>query len=163
MIHNVTVTIIMHSIPMNVWPSRPLPVKPADWQAISRTQTRAVLRYAAICKLAGVPARVTGADLERQVHILNGTQHFYPVGQPDEIGVALPQYRGSRADALRVLEILAYGFVDYAAREAVRGRGLFLPAPRRGRKATGKALTGAERMRRLRLKAAPSPTTRSGG
>jgi len=141
-----------HAIPMNVWPSRPVPVKPADWQVISRQKTRAVLSYRALCDLAGVPPRVTGADMDRRVHLLSGASHFYPVGMPDEIGVAFPKYRGSQPDALRILEILAYGFLDYAAREAVQGRGLFVPMAHRGCKATGKAFTGAERMRRLRLR-----------
>jgi hypothetical protein len=36
----------------------------------------------------------------------------------------LPQASGQRA--LRILEILAYGFNDYAVRESVRGRGPFV-------------------------------------
>ena len=98
---------------------------------------------------------MSGPDLDRRVHILAGEQHAYPVGMPDEIGVAFPNYGGTQPDALRILEILAYGFLDYAAREALRGRGLFLPLAQPGRKSTGKALTGAERMRRLRLKVRP--------
>ena len=143
---------MINPIPMNVWPSRPRPVKPADWRAIARARTLAVIAYQAICDLAGVPPRVSGSDLARRVHILAGEQHAYPVGMPDEIGVAFPNYGGTQPDALRILEILAYGFLDYAAREALRGRGLFLPLAQPGRKSTGKALTGAERMRRLRLK-----------
>jgi len=140
---------------MNVWPSRPVPVKPVEWQVISRQKTLAVLSYRALCDLAGVPSRVTGADMDRHVHILTGVQHIRPVGMPDEIGIAFPRYRGSQPDALRILEILAYGFLDYAAREAVSGRGLFVPTAHRGRKSTGKALSGTERMRRLRLRNAP--------
>jgi hypothetical protein len=102
--------------------------------------------------MAGVSPRVSGPDLDRSVHILSGEQHAYPVSQPDEMGVAFQAYRGTESDTLRILEILAYGFQDYAAREALRGRGLFVPAAPSGRKFTGKALTGAERMRRLRLK-----------
>ncbi|MGH8278376.1 MAG: hypothetical protein ACRETQ_02260 [Gammaproteobacteria bacterium] len=137
---------------MNVWPSRPQPVKPADWRAVACARTRAVIPYHALCTLAGVPARVSGPDLDRRVHILAAGPHAYPVGFPDEIGVAFPRYRGTPHDALRILEILAYGFNDYAAREAVRGQGLFLPNARPGRTPRGKALTGAERMRRLRRK-----------
>ncbi len=96
---------------------------------------------------------MSGPDLERRVHILASEPHAYPVGMPDEIGVALPGYRGTPRDALRILEILAYGFMDYAAREALRGKGLFLPRARPGRKPGGKALSGAERMRRFRKRA----------
>lgn len=117
----------MKPIPMNVWPSRPLPVKPTDWRGIARTRTLAVISYRELCDLAGVSSRVSGPDLDRRVHILTGEQHAYPVGCPDEIGVAFPDYQGTQTDALRILEILAYGFFDYAARETVRGRGLFSP------------------------------------
>lgn len=108
------------------------------------------MTYEELCDLAGVAARVSGADLERRVHILTGDQHAYPVGMPDTIGVALLGYHGTQTQALRILESLAYGFFDYAARETLRGRSLFVPSARPGRKSTGKALSGAERMRRLR-------------
>jgi len=149
-----------YSISMNVWPSRPVPVKPADWQDISRQKTLAVLSYRALCDRAGVPPRVTGADMDRQVHILTGGQHIRPIGLPDAIGVALPRYRGRQSDALRILEILAHGFLDYAAREAVRGCDLFVPTAGCGRKSTGKALSGAERMRRLRSRDATTLSSR---
>lgn len=146
-----------NNIPMNVWPSRPVPVKPADWRTALRGKQLARLSYREVCELAGVPAGVSGPDLERRIHVLRRLPHVYPVGQPDELGVALPGYRGTPADALRILETLAYGFFDYAAREAVRERGLFTAAPRPGRKRTGKALSGAERMRRLRRNAGRRP------
>ena len=141
-----------NTIPMNIWPSRPQPLKPADWRAISSARTLEVIPYHALCTLAGVPPRVSGPDLERRVHSLAQEPHAYPVGMPDEIGVALPGYRGTPRDARRILEILAYGFLDYAAREAVRGQDLFRPTAQPGRRSTGKALSGAERMRRLRGK-----------
>ncbi|MGA9855123.1 MAG: hypothetical protein WBR29_07600 [Gammaproteobacteria bacterium] len=140
-----------NSIPMNVWPSRPVPVRPTDWAALARERTLAIVTYQALCDLAGVAVRISGADLDRRVHVLAGDQHAYPVGMPDTVGVALPGYRGTRVHALRILEILAYGFFDYAARETLRGRDLFAPSARPGRKASGKALSGAERMRRMRL------------
>jgi hypothetical protein len=110
------------------------------------------MSYRELCSLAGIPPRVSGPDLDRRVYILSGEQHAYPVDVPDEIGVAFPAFGGTQPDALRILETLAYGFLDYAAREAVKGRGLFTATSHPGRKFTGKALTGAERMRRLRLK-----------
>lgn len=112
---------------MNVWPTGPQYLKPTDWRAQVAARTVCVLSYRNLCRLAGIPPRVSGPDLDRRIHILSGTRNLCPKGLPDDLGVALPDYKGRESDALRVLETLAYGFMDYAAREAVRGRGLYLP------------------------------------
>lgn len=143
---------------MNVWPSRPLPVPAAAWPAIAAARTLAVFSYRALCALAGVAPGISGADLDRHIHIFGAGPNIRPVGLPDALGIALPDFHGLPGDALSALEILAYGFLDYAARETVHGRGLFLPVKGRGRKAGGKALSGAERMRRWRGKSAITAT-----
>ncbi|NDU91666.1 MAG: hypothetical protein G3I10_03520 [Ferrovum sp.] len=113
-------------IVMNVWPTGPEYIDPADWRTRVPKLTIAVLSYGDLCRLAGVMPRISGPDLERHIHILSGDRNLCPLEIPDDLGVALPEYQGSESDALRVLETLAYGFFDYAAREAVRGRGLYL-------------------------------------
>lgn len=114
-------------IPMNVWPTGPRYLRPADWRARVAAHTICVLSYRDLCCLAGILPRISGPDLGRRIHILRGKRNLCPAGVLDDLGVALPDYQGREWDALRVLETLAYGFMDYAAREAVRGRGFYLP------------------------------------
>lgn len=111
---------------MNVWPTGPRYLRPSDWKVRVAARTICVLSYRDLCQLAGIPPRISGPDLDRRIHILLGQQNLCPAGVPVDLGVALPDYQGRESDALRVLEILAYGFMDYAARETVRGCGLFL-------------------------------------
>jgi hypothetical protein len=81
-----------------------------------------------LCRRAGIRYRVTGGR-QPLVAFWNGPTHGYTV-TPDSrrlyvIGRAsLP--RDDQERALRALEILAYGFHDYAARESVCGKDYFI-------------------------------------
>lgn len=127
---------------MNIWPSKPLPLRPVDWETVVRAKSAAVLSYQQLCTLAGVSPRISWPDLRRRIHVLREGQHAYPVGKPDDLGVVLPNYRGTPEDALRILETLAHGFFDSAAREAVRGRSLFMPPTRGGANSQARPVQG---------------------
>lgn len=114
-------------IQLNIWPTGPHYLKPTDWQTQVGAGTICVLSFRELCRIAGVPPRISGPDLDRRIHILSGNQNLCPAGLQDDLGVALPSYQGRESDALRILETLAYGFFDYAAREIVRGQGLYVP------------------------------------
>lgn len=103
-----------------------------------------------LCAAAKIPLRVTSTRWN-QVVLHTGTQHLRaPLSSTSFVGVgegkASPHVR-----ALRVLEVLAYGFHDYAARECVCGQGFFVAPKRRGRPAIGRrAMEPKERMRKMR-------------
>jgi hypothetical protein len=101
-----------------------------------------------LCELAGIPCRVTSPHLPT-VTVHAGASHYRG---PDGLWVGLDgAFTRSALEALRILEVLAHGFHDYGARECVCGRGLFVAPVRRGRPAQwGRAMSAAERMRRLR-------------
>lgn len=110
----------------------------------------ATLTIGELCALAGVADRVTSPH-SPLVFVHPGRDHFR-TRAGCYVGLGRRRFsRRGREDALRVLEILAHGFHDYAARENLRDRGLFVPPRRRGRPAlTGRKMTAAERMRRMR-------------
>lgn len=90
-----------------------------------RSTRRASVR--AICESADIRYRVTGGH-HPQVVLWRGPGHAYTTDDAGQRVYAidragLPQSAAMRA--LRMLEILAYGFQDYAARESVVGRGYF--------------------------------------
>lgn len=103
----------------------PTPLRGEDWKRAMRLPARSVQD---ICAVAQVRCRVSGA-ISPQVVLWNLPHHGYT---EDELGVpryavstqGLPQRKQQRA--LRVLEILAFGFQDYVARESVCGRVYFL-------------------------------------
>jgi len=126
-----------------------------DWdEAISRCDTK--IRYDALCDIAGIRPRISGKDLERWVYLTREGHSARKLGDPECLMV-LAKEGDPHHRALRALEILAYGFLDYAAREAVCGRGYFKPGRPPGRPKTGVAQSSAQRVRRLRERsAAPS-------
>lgn len=111
-----------------------------------------------LCTLAGIRNRVTGATVN--VTIIAGKEHWTA---PDVCCVGVGRaWKPSRSSALRVLEVLAHGFHDYAARECVCGKGLFVaPSSNRpGRQRIGEqAMTAGERMQRMRARRSASSAT----
>lgn len=104
---------------------------------------------AELCATAGIPMRVTGGPV-RQIVLVRGAQHYR---RPGFYYVGAEKYwpLETRRRALRVLEILARGFHDYAARECVCGHGLFVAGRPPGRPPImGRAMSAKERMRRWR-------------
>lgn len=101
-----------------------------------------------LCVLAGIPVRVTTGS-PGVVLLHSGPEHFRHRGLL-YVGIG-GAFSGTPESALRTLEVLAHGFHDYAARESICRRGLFVPPVRRGRQPhRGRAMTAAERMRRHR-------------
>ena len=103
----------------------PLPLGGMERIKAMRLRPRTI---AEVCSEAAVRCRVTGGPTPRVV-LWNSPHHGYTVdhtGMPfyavSKIG--LPQRKQQRA--LKILEILAYGFQDYMARESVCGRGFFI-------------------------------------
>lgn len=103
----------------------PLPLGGEDRAKALRLRTRTV---ADVCREAAVRCRVTGGPTPHLV-LWDAPLHGYTV---DKEGMplyavsktGLPQRKQQRA--LKILEILAYGFQDYIARESVCGRGFFI-------------------------------------
>lgn len=115
----------------------------------ARPTATATLTLRELCTIAGVPLRVTSPHTPR-VYLHRGAEHL---AGPEEywVGCGVRAFRRRETDAVRVLEVLAHGFHDYAARECVCGRGLFAGPRRRGRPVLGgRPMTAAERMRRMR-------------
>lgn len=105
---------------------------------------------AELCELAGLRMRVTGG-ISHHVVCCAGNEHF-TVGTNYFVGVG-SNWNRQRVQALRVLEVLAHGFHDYAARECVCGKGLFRAPKKPGRPLTGpRAKTASERMAIMRAK-----------
>jgi hypothetical protein len=81
-----------------------------------------------LCEAARIPCRIT-SDQPKRIVIHAGRDHLR---DPRTYFVGMPGTRAkgalTRVRALRVLEVLAYGFLDYGARETVCGRGLFVAA-----------------------------------
>jgi hypothetical protein len=98
-----------------------------------------------LCQLAGIPMRVSGAA-DQKVACVDSTSHF--IGPDGAYYVGVKAAPRTRVGALRVLEVLAHGFHDYASRECVCGRGLFAaPTRPRGRPRLGAvAMSARERM-----------------
>jgi hypothetical protein len=103
-----------------------------------------------LCAVAGVAMRVSGGS-RRAVVCVPGEKHLY-TGSTYYVGVG-DAWELSRTSALRVLEVLAYGFHDYVVRECVCGRGLFVPPKPMGRPMRGpRPMTAAERMAAMRAR-----------
>ena len=113
----------------------------------------AVLSIPDLCGLAGVPLRVTSPHMPRVV-LHRGTVH-YRGDAALYVGIGRPRFSKRAQDAMRVLEVLAHGFHDYASRESICGRGFFTAPKSRGRPPIGgRRMTAAERMRRMRARRA---------
>lgn len=120
------------------------------------------ITIAGLCALAGIPVRATSAHTPR-IHVIRGGVSYRG---PDAyyVGLGAPRRVRRPEDALRVLEILAHGFHDYAARECICGRKLFVPPRRRGRPPLrGRPMSAAERMRRSRAGRVASTRRPRGG
>ena len=103
-----------------------------------------------LCALSGVRQVVTGgkrptiACVRGGTHVLGRDTYYVGVGR---------SWVPSRTSALRVLEVLAHGFFDYAARECICGKGLFCPPRTRGRPPKGtRAMSAKERMAAMRAR-----------
>ena len=111
-----------------------------------------------LCQAAKICCRVTGGSQNsKTVFIFEGDGNLQVGAIPwSQAYVGVQRgWRLGQAEALRVLETLAYAFYDYAARECVSFRGLFVPRRPTGRPAKlGVAQTAAERMRAMRARRA---------
>jgi hypothetical protein len=118
----------------------------------SQKRPEALARFdiAELCVLAKIPMRVTGAEVT--IFIIAGTKHLR---RRDRYYVGGGAWKPTRVAALRVLEVLADGFHDYAARECLNPvRKLVFHAPgRMGRPPVGhRAQTARERMAAMRAR-----------
>jgi len=119
----------------DLWIPAPRAAGMDDRRRILRSTRRVSIRE--ICEVAGIRYRVTGGRHPQAVQ-WSGPGHAYTTDDTGQRVYAidrtgLPQAAQMRA--LRMLEILAYGFHDYAARESVVGRRYFVYplAPEHGR------------------------------
>jgi len=108
----------------DLWIESPNPASSEERRVVVNARRTTVRE---ICARAGVRYRVTGGH-HPSVVLWNGPGHVSTVDCDNHRLYAidrtgLPQSSGMRA--LRMLEILAYGFQDYAARESIVGRGYF--------------------------------------
>jgi len=90
-----------------------------------------------LCQKAGIHCRVEGPSAKIAVSIESGLRCHEDWCAPDHEGELPPPYRVYRISldhvkmrdpsewALRMIEVLAYGFLDYASRETVCHRGYF--------------------------------------
>jgi len=103
-----------------------------------------------LCAVANVPMRVSGGEA-RLIACVVGSDHFV-IGRDYFVGVG-ERWNANPTAALRVLEVLAHGFHDYAARECVCQKKLFATPKRRGRPPNGlRAQTARERMVAMRAR-----------
>ena len=82
-----------------------------------------------LCLRSGIPYRVSGGQMQWVVLDSSTDQHFRGVNDRGEsvhvVGAKeLPEMDPARS--VRILEILAYAFHDWASRECVCGRGIFV-------------------------------------
>jgi hypothetical protein len=123
-------------------------------EIVASLQAKGALSLRALCALAGVPCRASGAWTERKVRLVRGTGLRIRKEPGDEgmVEIALPDVAGVRSTtaARAALGVLAYGLMDLVARESVRHADWARPAPPRGRPKTGLALPNRERQRRFR-------------
>lgn len=115
----------------------------------SASDVLGVISFADLCALANVKLRVTEAP--REIVCVRGEQSFL-IENRRLVGGAM-KWPLTRTDALRVLETLAHGLHDYAARECICGRKMFSAPARRGRPAEGvRAKTPRERVAEMRAR-----------
>lgn len=83
-----------------------------------------------LCKTAGIPCTVTQGAPPKILLCRGSVHRSAPGHRYVGLDAVSPRFRKmTRTAALRVLEILAFGFFDYGARECVCGRRLFVAAP----------------------------------
>lgn len=140
----------MKTIPHNL--SIPQPRVMRDDMA--RPTCVATLDLPRLCKRAQIPMRVTGG-MTLSIHIIQGRAHFYH-DHHCWVGIG-HSWRNTRIEALRVMEILAHGFHDYAARECLlpMSKTLFhVPLRPLGRPCSGaRPMSARERMANMRARA----------
>ncbi len=104
-----------------------------------------------LCGLAGVACRVTGAPAERRVRLGEASvlRAIRAPGPLSEVWLGVPPAQ-ARARALTAVGLLAYGVLDYCARESLRGLAIAKPSAGRGRPISGRAIVAADRQRRYR-------------
>ena len=136
----------MNSIPMNLDIWAPLALANDE----DRPKELARVTLSELCEAAEIPLRVTGS-VENTI-VLHETEEHFSAPAFYYVGVGLKIWTVSPERALRVLEVLAHGFHDYASRETVCGRGFFTVPSKRGRpRLHGHVMSAKERMRKMRL------------
>jgi hypothetical protein len=125
---------------------------------VSKTGRRTTVRD--LCLKAGVECRVTGVGAGREVWVQTGVA-LRAEREPGSLGrVSVGLLAGtSKEVAVSALGLLAYVVFDYAARESMRGRPEASLVPPRGRPRKPHPLSGAERQRRWRARAATATTS----
>jgi hypothetical protein len=116
------------------------------------------LTLRALCERAGLACRVSGPPARRRVRLADGPalRALRKPGPLSDVWLAVP--RGDpKKRALQALGLLAYGVLDYGARETLRGLPIACPSPGPGRPASGRALSSAERQRRHRMRLRRQP------
>lgn len=139
-------------ISMNVWIDSPRHT--VEGQVLPRVIQR--LTLSELCQVAQIRCRMSGgAQDENRIFVCESEHHFQVANVPwslSYVGV-LVGWKLDQLQALRVLEVLAYGFHDYEARECVSFRGLFAAKRPVGRPAVlGHAQTARERMAAMRAR-----------
>jgi|ERR1700684_793268 len=128
------------------------PFIPAPRARNDRPSALARTTLTELCSAAKLPMRVSGGE-KHSVVCIAGSDHF-SVGRDYFVGVG-DAWNASPTAALRVLEVLAHGFHDYAARECICQKKLFVPPKRQGRPPNGaRAQTARERMAAMRARRA---------
>jgi hypothetical protein len=103
-----------------------------------------------VYQVAGIMRRVTGVPL-RTIGLIGGHDNFVDVANGELLVGCGDSAKLDRRTALRIIESLAYGFLDYAARESVCGRGIYGPPIISGRRPQGhRAMSVTERVRKHR-------------
>lgn len=83
------------------------------------------ITLAQLCSIAGIRIRVT-SNLIPTICLHAGKEHYRPIGYPKMYYVGgCQKERVRKREAFRILEVLAFGFQDYAARETICGRNLY--------------------------------------
>ena len=141
----------MKPVPMTIWIDSPLHT--VEDQLLPEA-TPTTLQE--LCGKAKILCRVSGgAQGEKRIFLHAGMQHLRVETTPwalSYVGVG-PGWKTEWLQALRVLEVLAYAFFDYEARECVSFRGLFEARRPVGRRPLlGRARTAAERMQDMRAR-----------
>jgi hypothetical protein len=145
----------MKPISTTVWIEPPSHI--VEGQALPRVLHQFTLEE--LCRAAKIVCRVSGAmqDVKRVI-LCAGDRHFHVPSENGLLAYVGGLGRGWKLDrrrALRVLEVLAFGFHDYEARECVCHRGFFVTRKPEGRPALlGRPRTAAERMRDMRARRA---------
>lgn len=131
-------------IPMTAIICSPLALARSDKPPVALSKTS----LSELCERAEIPLRVTGGQ-NHEIVLHEGEAHFSIPGTY-YVGVGALKLP-TRVRALQILEILAHGFHDYAARECVCNQGLFSVPAKRGRPRLHAApMTPQQRMKKMR-------------